>query len=124
MGPMDDPKGELVNQLVEAIRDISGVPECRNASRKMYSNLVRRVKLLSPLFEELKDSDQQQLGEDEVEALQSLKLALNFTMDLLRSVNQGSKIFQVYILLVFCVFLLLIMFELCVQISLLYGCLS
>ncbi|KAM7532364.1 hypothetical protein LguiB_035774 [Lonicera macranthoides] len=94
MGPMDDPKGELVSQLVEAIRDISGVPECTNASRRMYSNLVRRVKLLSPLFEELKDSDQQQLGEDEVQGLQSLKLALNFTMDLLRSVNQGSKIFQ------------------------------
>ena len=97
MGPMDDPNGELVSQLVEAIRDISGVPECRNASTKVYSNLVRRVKLLSPLFEELKDSDQQQLGEDEVQGLQSLKLALNFTMDLLRSVNQGSKIFQVYL---------------------------
>ncbi|KAF7112857.1 hypothetical protein RHSIM_Rhsim09G0148400 [Rhododendron simsii] len=75
MGPMDDSKDALVNQLSMAIRDISGYPECRNASKKMYNNLVRRVKLLSPLFEELKDSEEEL---DDEEALQMDKIAGDF----------------------------------------------
>lgn len=92
-GPMEDEKGLLVSQLVDVIRDISGLPECKNATRKMYSNLVRRVKLLSPLFEELKDSEQE-LGEYEVKGLQSLCIALNLAKELLRSIHGGSKIFK------------------------------
>lgn len=94
MGPKDDEKGALVSQLIEAIKEISGLPECRNASRKMYSNLVRRVKLLSPLFEELNDNFEE-LGDDEIGGLGSLKIALNIAKEFLLSLNQGSKIFQV-----------------------------
>ncbi|KAI3729846.1 hypothetical protein L6452_18517 [Arctium lappa] len=54
----------------------------------------RVMKLLSPLFEELKDSGEQ-LDDDDVEGLQSLKIALNLALQLLKSVNEGSKIFQV-----------------------------
>ncbi|GFZ05861.1 plant U-box 14 [Actinidia rufa] len=94
MGPMDDEsKDALVSQLVMAIRDVSLVPECRNASKKMYNNLVRRVKLLSPLFEELKDSEEE-LGDDEARGLESLKVAFDSARELLRSINEGSKIFQ------------------------------
>ncbi|XP_059666047.1 U-box domain-containing protein 14 [Cornus florida] len=90
---MDDPKDALVSQLGETIRDISGLPECQNSSKKMYGNLVRRVKLLSPLFEELKDGDEE-LGDDEVRGLESLRVALNSANELLRSVNEGSKLYQ------------------------------
>ncbi|KAK2992387.1 hypothetical protein RJ640_018306 [Escallonia rubra] len=93
MGPMDNPSNVLASLLAEAIRDISGLPECRNASRKLYSNLARRVKLLSPLFEELKDSDEE-LGDEVVGGLQLLIIALNSVKVLLQSVNEGSKIFQ------------------------------
>ena len=94
MGPMDEAKNELVSRLVELIKDISGLPECRNVSKKWYNNLVRRVKLLGPLFDELKDSDEE-LGDDVVLGLDQLKIALIKAKDLLRSINEGSKIFQV-----------------------------
>ncbi|XP_043705010.1 U-box domain-containing protein 14-like [Telopea speciosissima] len=92
MEPMDESK-VVVDQLVEIIREISGFPECRNTSKKMYGNLVRRVKLLNPLFEELKDTEAS-LGDDQVRALGSLKIALDSSKELLRSVNERSKIYQ------------------------------
>ncbi|XP_071705805.1 U-box domain-containing protein 14-like [Rutidosis leptorrhynchoides] len=85
---------DLVSQLVDLVREISGLPECRNALRKMYGNLMRRVKLLSPLFEELKDNEQILDDDDDVKGLQALKIALNLAFELLKSVNEGSKIFQ------------------------------
>lgn len=97
MGPEDDEKGELVSQLIEGIKEVSGLPECRNACRKMYSNLVRRVKLLSPLFEELSDC-YDELGDDEVKGLELLKTGLKITKEFLLSLNEGSKIFQVFCL--------------------------
>lgn len=61
----------------------------------MYSNLVRRVKLLSPLVEDLKDSDGVEVGDDVVHGLELLKIALISGLELLKSVNEGSKILQV-----------------------------
>lgn len=93
MGLTGDEKATLVSQLIGAIKEISGLPECRNASRKMYSNLVRRVKLLSPLFEELNDN-YEELGDDEIRGLELLRIALNIAKEFLLSLNEGSKIFQ------------------------------
>ncbi|KAI3748588.1 hypothetical protein L6452_11762 [Arctium lappa] len=84
---------DLVAQLVDLVKEVSGLPECRNAIRKMYGNLMRRVKLLSPLFEELKDNEQQ-LDDGDLKGLQALTNALNLALELLKSVNNGSKIFQ------------------------------
>lgn len=86
--------GDLVSQLVDLVREFSRLPECRNAVKDMYVNLMRRVKLLNPLFEELKDSEEQLDGDDDVQGLQSLKIALNLALELLKSVNGGSKTFQ------------------------------
>ncbi|KAI3793468.1 hypothetical protein L1987_36087 [Smallanthus sonchifolius] len=85
--------GDLASQLVDSVREISGLPECRNALRKMYGNLMRRIKLLGPLFEELKDSEQQ-LDDGDLQGLKALRIALNLALELLKSVNDGSKIFQ------------------------------
>ncbi|KAI3680248.1 hypothetical protein L2E82_50473 [Cichorium intybus] len=53
--------------------------------RKMYGNLM------SPLFEELKDNEQ--LDEGNLRGLQSLRIALNLDFELLKSINDSSKIF-------------------------------
>ncbi|KAL5709988.1 U-box domain-containing protein 14 [Ranunculus cassubicifolius] len=84
---------EVIVQLLETIKEFFVFPECRNTSKKLYSNLIRRVKLLSPLFEELKDSENL-IDHQAVQAFNSLKLALFSAKQLLISVNQGSKLFQ------------------------------
>ncbi|MED6122787.1 U-box domain-containing protein 14 [Stylosanthes scabra] len=85
----------VVASLAESIKEISGLPECNNVCKRMYGNLVRRVKLLSPLFEELKDSDDESLLTDEqVAAFECLKVALDSAKTLLNYVNQGSKLYQ------------------------------
>ena len=58
MGGSESSKGVVMGRLVECIKEISGLPECQNLCKRVYGNLVRRVKLLSPLFEELKDGDE------------------------------------------------------------------
>ncbi|XP_057733575.1 U-box domain-containing protein 14 [Arachis stenosperma] len=85
----------VVARLAESIKEISGLPECNNVCKRIYGNLVRRVKLLSPLFEELKDSDDESLLSDEqVAAFECLNVALDSANTLLNSVNHGSKLYQ------------------------------
>lgn len=89
----DSNKIPVLNQLLAVVKEISGLPECRNTTKKMYYNLVRRVKLLSPLFEELKDSEEE-LEDSEIRAFELLRVALDSAMDLLKLVNEGSKLYQ------------------------------
>ncbi|XP_030450965.1 U-box domain-containing protein 14 [Syzygium oleosum] len=97
----DDPSP---SRLVESIREIASLPECRNCCRKMYANLVRRIKLLSPLFEELRDGGGggggEAGGEEEEEedrrGFEMLGAALDSAVAALRSVNQGSKLYQAF----------------------------
>ncbi|KAK4799739.1 hypothetical protein SAY86_025104 [Trapa natans] len=92
---MGDQKGEVVGGLLDSVRDVAGLPECRGICKIMYGNLVRRIKLLSPLFEELKDG-RQELGEEELKGLELLKRAFNSAKVVLISVNQGSKLYQAF----------------------------
>ncbi|KAJ8623657.1 hypothetical protein MRB53_032187 [Persea americana] len=84
---------EVLESIVEVVKEVSALPECPVPWKKQYCNLVRRVKLLSPFFEELIDCETP-LGELEIQALVSLKAALESARDLLRSVNEGSKLYQ------------------------------
>lgn len=96
---MDSTEGDsgtsVLSQLVDSVKAISEFPESRNAFKRTSGDLVRRVKLLSPMFEELRDGDEP-IGTEEMEALKSLKVALDSTKEFLDSVNQGSKIFQAF----------------------------
>lgn len=89
----DDPKGELVSRLAESVKEISGFPECKNVCKKMHGNLARRIKLLSPLFEELVDSDVE-LNPDQISGFELLKIALDSAKELLKSINEGSKLLR------------------------------
>ncbi|KAJ7970494.1 RING-type E3 ubiquitin transferase [Quillaja saponaria] len=95
MGLGDDSKVELLGRLVESVKEISSLPECQNVYKSMYGNLVRRVKLLSPLFEESRDSDKLLSAED-LRGFESLRIALDSAKDLLKLVNRGSKIYQAF----------------------------
>lgn len=94
MGPMEDSReGELLlSRLSESTKAISELSDCQNVCKKMYGNLVRRAKLLSPLFEELRDSEEG-LDDDVVKAFESLRLGLDSATQLLNSVNVGSKLY-------------------------------
>ena len=91
----DGSRNSVLSQLVDSVRAISELPESRNAFRKPCANLVRRVKLLSPLFEELRDRhDGEAIGEAELRGFESLRVAMDSLTELLNSVIQGSKIHQ------------------------------
>ncbi|XP_027111504.1 U-box domain-containing protein 14 [Coffea eugenioides] len=93
MSPRGNSQEALLSQLSETIRTVSTLPECRAVVKKIYCNLVRRIKLLSPLFEELKDGEEE-LQDDVVRGLELLRIALNSALELLKSVHEGSKILQ------------------------------
>lgn len=100
---MENSKSGLYSKLVDLVKEISGLPESRNICKKLHGNLVRRVKLLSPLFEELIDSNEE-VSEEVVKGFELLQNALNSAMEMLKSVNEGSKVYQVTILWCFLVF--------------------
>ncbi|KAL3732024.1 hypothetical protein ACJRO7_028809 [Eucalyptus globulus] len=87
------------SRLVESIKEVAGLPECRNCCKRMYGNLVRRIKLLSPLFEELRDGGGGgggEVGEEGRRGFEMLRAALDSAVVVLRSVNQGSKLYQAF----------------------------
>ncbi|KAL2922827.1 U-box domain-containing protein 14 [Bienertia sinuspersici] len=94
----NSPKGNtIITQLLNIIKEISSLSECKNSSKRLYSNLVRRVKLLSPLFEELvdrEDEDVELLSVDQVHGLELLLYALISAKTLLKQVQESSKLFQ------------------------------
>lgn len=95
---------DVLDSIVEVAKEISALPECPHSWKTQYSNLVRRVKLLSPFFEELLDSENP-LGELEIQVFVSLKAALESAKELLRFVNEGSKVYQVlYLFFPVCVY--------------------
>lgn len=109
-------KDIMVNQLPESVREISGLPEYHGICKKMYGDLIRRVKLLSPLFEELRDGEDE-LGLDVLKSLELLKIALDSAIELLGSVSRGSKLFQVLILFFFFFLYIIVLNFLCLVVQ-------
>lgn len=97
MAPTEnDRENSVLVQLIESVKVISESPECRNVFKKMYGTLVRRIKLLCPLLDEIRDITEV-IGEEDMKGLELLRFALDSTKELLMSVNQGSKLYQVLI---------------------------
>lgn len=91
---MEDEKGALVQKLIDVVNEISVVSDFRCTVKKQYCNLARRLKLLTPMFEEIRDI-KEPVPEESFRALSSLKEALESARDLLRFASDGSKIYMV-----------------------------
>eukprot|EP00268_Persea_americana_P037574 TRINITY_DN3722_c0_g1_i4.p1 TRINITY_DN3722_c0_g1~~TRINITY_DN3722_c0_g1_i4.p1 ORF type:complete len:658 (+),score=156.88 TRINITY_DN3722_c0_g1_i4:218-2191(+) len=82
---------DLVQELIEIVDQISTISDFRNAFRKQFCNLARRLKLLAPMLEELRES-KEAIEEEVMRDLVALKEALVKANDLLRFGSHGSKI--------------------------------
>ncbi|KAI8573859.1 hypothetical protein RHMOL_Rhmol01G0308300 [Rhododendron molle] len=91
---MEDEKGALVQKLIDVVNEISVVSDFRCTVKKQYCNLARRLKLLTPMFEEIRDI-KEPVPEESFRALNSLKEALESARDLLRFASERSKIYMV-----------------------------
>ncbi|PON90460.1 Beta-catenin [Trema orientale] len=85
-------ESNVVEELVGAVEMVAQFGDYRRTQRKECYNLVRRMKLLLPLFEELRDLDRP-ISEDDIACLSNLKKALIMAKKLLRTCNEGSKLY-------------------------------
>ncbi|XP_022943939.1 U-box domain-containing protein 13-like [Cucurbita moschata] len=88
----EENNGGFFRSLIDLVNDVALISDYRYAVRKQYCNLARRLKLLIPMFEEMRDM-KQALPDNTVGALVSLKKAMESTKELLRLGTEGSKIY-------------------------------
>ncbi|XP_022964880.1 U-box domain-containing protein 13-like [Cucurbita moschata] len=89
---MEEENGALIQSLIDVVNEIAWISDFRHTVKKQYCNLSRRLKLLIPMFEEIRDS-KEPVPEDTLKALVLLKEALESAKKLLRFGSEGSKIF-------------------------------
>ncbi|GAA0150207.1 ubiquitin-protein ligase [Lithospermum erythrorhizon] len=84
----------VVSEIVEVIETIGSFVNFRKIQRKECLSLVRRLKLLVPLLEEIRELLQScSISDEAFNCLLSLKKALLSAKKLLKQCNYGSKIF-------------------------------
>lgn len=102
---MEEEKGgALMKELIEMVNEISAITEFRSTVRKQYCNLARRLKLLTPMFEEIRDS-KEIVPRDSFQALVSLRSAMEVALELLLFGSHGSKIYMVLIIIYAVIFI-------------------
>ncbi|KAG5238196.1 armadillo/beta-catenin repeat family protein [Salix suchowensis] len=87
--------GVVVQSLIETVNEIASISDYRCAVKKQYCNLARRLKLLTPMLEEIRDSKDSIIPQQTLKALFFLKQALDSAKDLLKFGSEGSKIYMV-----------------------------
>lgn len=92
---MEEDKTALVQSLIEMVNEIASISDYRCAVKKQYCNLARRLKLLTPMFEEIRDMKEELLPENTVKALISFREALESAKELLRFGSETSQIYLV-----------------------------
>uniref|UniRef100_A0A6N2K522 RING-type E3 ubiquitin transferase n=1 Tax=Salix viminalis TaxID=40686 RepID=A0A6N2K522_SALVM len=85
----------VVQSLIETVNEIASISDYRCAVKKQYCNLARRLKLLTPMLEEIRDSKDSIISQQTLKALVFLKQALDSAKDLLKFGSEGSKIYMV-----------------------------
>ncbi|XP_057769122.1 U-box domain-containing protein 15-like isoform X2 [Salvia miltiorrhiza] len=83
---------EVVGEMVETIEKVGKYTDFRRTQRKECMNLVRRLKLLTPLLEEIRELHTS-VSADALNHLVDLNKALLASKKLLKTCNSGSKIF-------------------------------
>lgn len=92
---MEEDKGALVQSLIDTVNEIASISDYRCTVKKQYCNLARRLKLLTPMFEEIRDMKEAVVPEETVKALVSFREALESAKELLRFGSESSKIYLV-----------------------------
>ncbi|KAJ0248330.1 U-box domain-containing protein 13 [Hirschfeldia incana] len=90
----EESKLAVAQSLIDVVTEIASVSDYRTTVKKLCSNLARRLKLLVPMFEEIRESSNP-IGEDTLGTLVSLREALSSAKDQLRFCSGGSKIYLV-----------------------------
>ena len=91
---MEEEKEEerrLLQSMTDIVEEISCIPDYRNAFKKQFCNLSRRLKLLAPMFEEIRENADA-IPDEILETLRPLNEALESSRDLLKFGSEGSKI--------------------------------
>ena len=88
-------EGENASKVIELVNEIASISEYRPPVKKQYCNLARRLKLLIPMFEEIRDMNKDALPEDTSNAVLAFKEALQSARELLRFGSEGSKLYLV-----------------------------
>ncbi|XP_028095913.1 U-box domain-containing protein 13-like isoform X2 [Camellia sinensis] len=82
---------QLLKKLIDIVNEISSISGFRCVVRRQCRDLSRRLKLLMPLFEEIRD----QISQETLNDLISLKEALESAKELLGICSRGSNILLV-----------------------------
>lgn len=90
-------KMDVIQELIALIDGVQSIGDFRRTQRKEAHSLVRRMKLLLPLLEEIRDIDTQ-IPETGMTCLCDLKRAFSAAKKLLKMCNDGSKIYLVCVL--------------------------
>lgn len=81
---------DLAEGLVDLVRELSAIGDEVRSYRKDCSNMTRRIKLLAPLFEELRETGSS-LPSVAVPPFRAIQTALGRAKDLLRECRDGSQ---------------------------------
>ncbi|XP_056165665.1 U-box domain-containing protein 13-like [Syzygium oleosum] len=90
----EEHRGALAQSMIDAVDEIASISCYRGTVEKRYRNLATRLKLLTPLFEEIKDS-KEPMPEGTIGALAALMEALSSAKELLKFGREGSKFYAV-----------------------------
>ncbi|KAJ6823086.1 protein spotted leaf 11-like [Iris pallida] len=88
----DDDNGALVEEMMAAADEIAAIGEFRNPYRKQLLSLARRIKLLVPMLEEIREGKVLSVSGEAAGTLAPLRAALVSARELLRFGSGGSKI--------------------------------
>ncbi|CAL0334088.1 unnamed protein product [Lupinus luteus] len=85
----------VVQSLIELVNEIAAISDYRPMVKKQYCNLARRLKLLTPMFEEIRELNKERIPLNTLKPLLAFKEALQSAKELLRFGSEGSKIYMV-----------------------------
>ncbi|KAH0886380.1 hypothetical protein HID58_062476 [Brassica napus] len=88
-------KTELAKILIESVKEIASISDHRPPMKIHCAHLSRRLKLLLPMLEEIRDCKNSLPEESMMKALLSLRESLLHAKDLLIYISQVSKIYLV-----------------------------
>ncbi|CAM8964427.1 unnamed protein product [Rhodiola kirilowii] len=91
---MEDEKGWLAQALIDTVNEIAAISDFRPTVKKQYCNLARRLMLLTPMFEDIKES-KDVVPKESMNALTALRDALNYAKEILKFGSKGCKIYLV-----------------------------